>query len=205
MTSASAVTVVPVSSFPVADPLTGTEIVPIVQGGASKQTTVADIAAATADVGEETLQGRAKNAGTGPIQTLTANEGGEIIYDVIEDFRYIAGDGGIGWLTVPPSGISTRAAVGDDCSRGLLQTTAASSTYTLPNANIGNFSGFVVTLACIDAGGAIIIDPAAGATLIDLRDGSTGTKTITGVGVATVWQIQASPAVYLINGSANLA
>lgn len=207
MTSASAVNVVPVSSFPVAGALDGTEIVPIVQAGLSKQTTVAAIASTQGDVPEATVRGRATGAGTGPVQNLTELELGDLVW---EDFsvsyaRRDANANNVGYINVPAIGASTRDAANNDNGQGFVVASAVSRTYTLPSdATDPEIAvGWVATYAVTDAGGSLVITPGAGATLLDLRDGTSGAKTITGVGIATVWKTAAN--FYTVNGSANLA
>ena len=207
MTSAAVVNVVPVSSFPAAGALDGTELVPIVQDGLSKRTTTGAISPGLLDVPEATVQGRATGAGTGPVQTLTEEQLGDLVW---EDFsnsfaRRNPNNNNVGYINVPAISTASRDIANNDCGQGIIVATGVSRTYTLPDdATDPDIAvGFVVTLAVANAGGTLIIALGGGATLLDLRDGSTGSKTITGVGIATVWKIAAD--TYAVNGSANLA
>ena len=186
------------------EPLTGTELVPVVQGGATKQTTVQDIAdlAGGADVDEATVQGRASGDGTGPVETLTEEQVSDLIW---EDFgnssdRRLAND--VGYLTVPPTGISNRALTKADQGVGLLKTTSGTVTLTLPSVASDPTmpNGFVVTIACTHAAGRVDVIRDVGVTLINFSEADPDDDwSISGIGMATIWQIQ--PNTYGINGS----
>jgi hypothetical protein len=70
MTAASVLTVTPISQLGAADPLDGTELVPLVQGGTTKQTTVNELNASVT-VPEATVRGRPLASGAGSPLNLT--------------------------------------------------------------------------------------------------------------------------------------
>ena len=210
MTSAAIVTVVPVSSFPAATvPLTGTELVPLVQGGESRRATAADFTTAIPDasitnaklanMADSTIKGRAVGAGTGVPQDLTATQAGAIVTAAASRAANL-----IGFLNVPVLVAATRNVTATDAGKGIVQAAAAAVTLTIvadATENLGD--GFVSTVACSNAGGSVAVSPAGGVTLTNLGDGTTGAKTITGVGIATLWRLGANS--WGIHGSANLA
>lgn len=159
------------------------------------------------DMDDATVKGRASGAGTGAPQDLTEQELGDLVW---EDFslsfaRRNPNNNNVGYINVPPFSTANRALANNDCGQGIVVATAAARTYTIPNdaTDPDIASGFTVTLAVTNAGGSCAIALGAGVTLLDLRDGSTGAMTITGVGVATLWKTAAN--FWTVNGSANLA
>ncbi len=222
MPTAGAVVVVPVSEFPAADPLDGTEIVPVVQDSLSKRTTaqaIADLTPATAttvtgsggvdsalsapltydvslsDMAEATVKGRAAGAGTGPPQDLTQAQLTALVQP---------GTNLVGRLNVPVLVAATRDLTATDAGKGFVQANAAAVTLTIrtdATENLGD--GFVTTIACSNAGGSIVVALSGGVTLTNLNDGTVGSKTITGVGIATLWRLGANS--WGIHGSQNLA
>lgn len=159
------------------------------------------------DMLETTVKGRADGSGDGPPEDLTEEQLGDLVW---ADFnisyaRRNANNNNIGYINVPPFSTANRAIANNDCGQGIIVATAAARTYTIPNdatdPDIAN--GFTVTLAVTNAGGSCAIALGAGVTLLDLRDGSTGAMTITGVGVATLWKTAAN--FWTANGSTNFA
>lgn len=233
MTSAANVTVVPVSGFPEADALDGTEIVPLVQDGLSKRTTAQDIAdlggggggvdaltagngielteapagtfdIALADVLEATVLGRATGDGDGPVESLDEIQLGDLVWEDFGNDDTRRFDNNIGYLTLPVVGIANGPVPAVSRGKGLVKTTAGTVTLTLPNPAGSYPASFIITLACTHASGQIDINTDAGATLICMNDGSTGPKSIIGIGIATLWLIQQTPSVWVIHGSAAL-
>lgn len=207
---ASVVTGVAINALPAATiPLGGAEIVPLMQGGVAKQATTQAIAnlAAGSDVVEATVQGRAIGDGTGPVETLDEEQLSDMVWaDFGSSFaRRNPNTNNIGYMNVPPISTNSRALANNDCGQGIVVATAVARTYTLPNdATVPDLEiGYSSTFAVTDAGGSCVFALGAGVTLLDLRDGSTGSKTITGVGIATVWKTAAN--FWTINGSQNLA
>lgn len=221
---ATVVTGIAINALPPATtPLDGSEIVPMMAGGVAQQATTQDIAdlvppgAATVVVGgggvdstltapltytlkltnmaQATVKGRAAGAGTGAPQDLTQAQLTALV---------VPGTNLVGRLNVPVLAAATRAVTATDAGKGIVQAAAAAVTLTITadaTENLGD--GFVTTIACSNAGGSVLITPAGGVTLVNLGDGTAGAKTITGVGIATLWRLAAN--TWGIHGSQNLA
>lgn len=219
---ATVVTGIAMNALPAADPLDGTEIVPGMQSGVAVQMTTQDIAdltpaAATTvtgsggidstltapltynlkltDMPEATVKGRIAGSGTGAPVNLTSAQLSALV---------TPGTNLIGRLNVPVLAAATRAITATDAGKGIVQALAASVTLTITadaTENLGD--GFVATLACSNGGGSVVVAPAGGVTLTNLNDGTAGSKTITGVGIATLWRLGANS--WGIHGSQNLA
>ena len=163
-------------------PLAGDELVPVVQGGTTKQTTVADFVGTMA---EAHVKGRAACAGTGPPQDLTQNQ----LTDLI-----VVGRNLVGRLNVPVLVAATRAITATDAGKGIVQAAAALVTLTIvPDATENLGDGFVTTIAVTNAAGEIDIDRGAGVTLINFSAADPNSDwAIVGIGLATLWRIQAN-------------
>ena len=176
------------NALPEADvPLDGTEIVPIMQSGVAKQVSAHDLA----DTAHLTVV-----TGSGGI-TSTQTVPHPPTYNVSLDVSP-------GLLNVPVLVAATRNITATDAGKGIVQAAAAAVTLTIvadATENLGD--GFVTTIACSNAGGSVIVGLAGGVTLTNLNDGTTGSKTITGVGIATLWRLGANS--WGIHGSQNLA
>lgn len=204
---ANVVTGVAISSLPSTDELDGSEVVPIVQDGVTKQTTLADVIedlvsteipdgsitnAKLADMAGATIKGRALAAGTGPPQDLTAAQAGTVILS-----ERAASSLNIGYMNVPPIDFSANVVLSATEESAALLLDGANEIFSATiNGALGN--GYVTTLVVLqDTSFALIFD-ADGDVIVNLANGDSG-DFILRQGICTLWK--ANDSTWTIHGT----